>query len=179
MTHSRTSGQRAQREPLLGVWGLGGWWSCDWLKPNKGKTPRPPSSSAGTCLRPPLIVGLGGVASPSASSAGLSDSVFLMFTSDLWNDPAAQPPVSIWRELGRKEASALDLHSARVPHARLLPKILLSCLKAGPHQATATPRFMENFRPCLQLHSNCCHPLAGSLEAQGGCPSVLEFFAQR
>lgn len=50
-THSRTSGQR---EPLLGVWGLAGWW----IKPNKGKTPGPPSSSAGTCIRPPLTVGL-------------------------------------------------------------------------------------------------------------------------
>ena len=103
-------------------------------------------SSTGTCLRPPLTVGLLGVASPSASSAGLSDSTFLMFTSSLWNDPAAHSPASCLcvERAGEKGGLCSGLRAARgwCPHARPLPKMPLSCLKAGPHRAAAAPRFM-------------------------------------
>ena len=162
---------------MLGVWGLPGWWSRDWLKPNKGKSPGPPSSSTGTCLRPLLTVGLLGVASPSASSAGLSDSTFLMFTSSLWNDPAAHSPASCLcvERAGEKGGLCSGLRAARgwCPHARPLPKMPLSCLKAGPLRAAAAPRFMGiSGLACDSILTAVTHSLA-HLKPSVGVPVLL------
>lgn len=60
-----------------------------------------------------------------------------------------------------------------LPHICLLPKTLASGLKAGPHQATSTPRFID-FRPCLYLPSNCHRPYPCWLtEAKSWCPCSL------
>lgn len=65
---------------MLGVWGLAGWWTRGWLEPNEGKArglhthpwgPALGSSSWWASRVWPLT---------SASSAGLSDSMFQMFT---------------------------------------------------------------------------------------------------
>lgn len=57
-----------------------------------------------------------------------------------------------------------------LPHICLLPKTLASGLKAGPHQATSTPRFID-FRPCLL--TAIAPTLAGSLKPRVGVPVVF------
>lgn len=70
-------------------------------------------------------------------------------------------------QAGRRPQCQVGAHVKPVPPACLLPKKL--AWKAGPHQATSTPRFVEDSRPCLQLPSNChCTPYLLAL----GSPEV-------
>jgi len=198
-TFARTSGQRAQREPLLGVQGLptrspAGWWSRGWREPNTGTTLGPPKFFTwdlpqaavvggpprhGPLPLPPVLL---------AGTAGLLDShvsrrLLPAFGLTLHLTPWHIPTASdlLWGEswVERRPQLWVEVYIG-LPHPMPAFKGAVWRFGGWPIPSHLNTQLMGNSGLACNSHLIAIDPLPRWLtEAQGWGSLWSEFFAQR